>query len=361
MKIGILTQPLKDNYGGILQNYALQTALRDMGHEPVTLRSDRYPLWRWPLSLGKTLLGRSGDFMTFPPLARAKERRRAGGMLAFIERHIRLGKSRSRYCRGDIGRYGLDALIVGSDQTWRPKYNASIPDMFLRFAAGAGVIRLAYAASFGTSVWELTPRQTALCRKLVKDFRAVSVREDSGVGLCRDHLGCDAEWVLDPTFLLTPDRYAALCADIPRESPYLFAYLLDITPEKRAYVESVAGKLGLGMRILEAGRAVCSDDSPERWLAAFRDAAFVITDSFHGTAFAVNFGRPFITFTNAHRGNARFDSLARDFGIGHRILSEVPSPGAAMPEDIDWQAVAARMAARREQSMRFLRTGLGTR
>lgn len=354
MKIGIITQPLRGNYGGILQNYALQQVLIQLGHEPITLRWGRQPLWDWVKGSLKCLLrGRC-------PIPRAISKLRPfAGMLQFIESHIRASREECLPRRRDVRRYQLEAIIVGSDQVWRPMYNLSIESMFLQFTVGMDLRRIAYAASFGTAEWEFTAEQAAVCRQLIQRFDAVSVREQSGVALCADHLNYQhAQWVLDPTFLLTADDYAKLCLEFPQRGSFVFAYLLDITPDKQAYVRSVADSMGLKTVIMEAEKEIKPEDTPIRWLAGFRDAAFIITDSFHGTVFAINFHKEFLTFTNVERGSARFDSLIEIFGVGHRIVSEVPASGADNLIPIDWALVDERLKEWREKSRAFLIEGL---
>lgn len=362
MRIGILTQPLLANYGGILQNYALQTILRDFGHEPITLRVvpfGVYPYWKRPLWILKHIATGTLDWSNYPPNVVKQRMRQCEGICKFVEDNIIAGIMHERYTVRDIKKYRLEVLVVGSDQTWRPIYNwKTLYDMFLRFAWRSKVKRIAYAASFGTDEWEFTLEQTKKCKRLIQRFDAVSVREKSAVILCRKWLDYEAEWVLDPTFLLSPERYNELCSDIPCEAPYLFAYMLDITDEKRRYIESMAKLLGLSLRIVQADQAVTPDDSPKDWLAAFRDAAFVITDSFHGTAFSINYGRPFIAIRNSSRGNARFDSLIEDFGVESRVLNEVPDVAIELPLEIDWESVNEKLDRRRRQSIEYIKRNL---
>lgn len=95
----------------------------------------------------------------------------------------------------------FEAIEVGSDQTWRPCYVPNGMDYWLEFASDLLVIKVAYAPSFGVDKWEYDENQTALCKKLASTFSGLSVREESGVKLCKEHLGVEAEHVLDPTLL----------------------------------------------------------------------------------------------------------------------------------------------------------------
>ena len=104
-------------------------------------------------------------------------------------------------------RYEYDAYVVGSDQVWRPNYNPFMKAMFLGITEREDVKRIAYAASFGTSKWEFSPQMTSECAVLAKKFDMITVREKSGVDLCREYFGVEATWVLDPTMLLNREDY----------------------------------------------------------------------------------------------------------------------------------------------------------
>ena len=104
----------------------------------------------------------------------------------------------------------FDAIIVGSDQVWRPLYNSNIEDYFIGFDEYGDFKRIAYAASFGISSWEFDVNQTQKCSSLLKKFNAVSVREFSGADLCSNYFNVRAKVVLDPTLLLNKYDYIHL-------------------------------------------------------------------------------------------------------------------------------------------------------
>ena len=355
MRIGIVTQPLLTNYGGILQNFALQEILRTLGHEPVTLRVDHY---NWLIYLDvclkvivKKIIGEKAVFPENP----CRRSIRSVGMENFISRNIVTTPKRLNYKLSDVTSLKLDALIVGSDQTWRPGYNRVIEDMFFQFAEKCNIIKLAYAASFGVDKWEYSPNQTLKCRNLVQSFKGISVREKSGIRLCREYLQVDAAWVLDPTLLVSRERYEGLCKDIPySDVPFVFAYLLDYTDEKKQYVASVARHYNANVIYISAGNHVSAADTIERWIAMFRDACYVVTDSFHGTVFSIIFEREFVTFSNKKRGNSRFDSLFEITDLSNRLVE--------MDEykyfSIDWKKVNERISHFRRESLEFLKNNL---
>lgn len=316
MRIGILTQPLYNNYGGVLQNYALQTVLKRLGHEPITLDFIyQNSKLRWLLSMAKSAMlwpmkSRRRPFPNFP-----KPRMRNKVFNDFVDVSLITTHFMTRYTRDLVEHYQLDAIVVGSDQVWRPKYNPYIEDSFLAFAKQDNIKRLAYAASFGVDKWELTPNQTKRCKALAKRFDAISVREASGVELCEKYLGVAAQHVLDPTLLLSKEDYEELMdANRPDQEPYLAAYILDDGEENRRIVYEEAEKRHLEVKLFSAGKEASLTIG--EWLAIFHDASYVVTDSFHGTVFSHIFGQEYRCLTNAKRGNSRFVSLMNLFNGG---------------------------------------------
>lgn len=360
MRIGIVTQPLEMNYGGILQSWALQQALKSLGHDPVTI--DAYQRYSTPHYLFncvraglKCLQGkRSG----LPKRYCGSMRNELFGQ--FIEEHIVKTKVLWDYKPNVVKRYGLEALIVGSDQVWRHAYNAThIEDMYLKFAEHAQLKRrIAYAASFGVDCWEYPQEKTATCAQLAQKFDAISVREESGIELCRKHLGVEAQCVLDPTMLLDASDYQAIIdKEWSMEGPYLAVYSLDITPVKEAFITKLAQARGLKVHYFSAGWK--SKLTVGQWLAMLDGADMVVTDSFHGTAFSILFGKDFYSLGNPHRGNTRMSWLLQQVGLEDRLLSDT-EPVELDASEIDLNNVNARLEKRRKESLSFLAESLGT-
>ena len=355
MRIGILTQPLHANYGGILQNYALQTILKRMGHEVWTIDYLKYTWFDWLDNawrvLAHKLLGHDVKFSQTPPERKAMER----PLRRFAYQNIVLTSPRTKYAEKRIvKKYAFDAVVVGSDQVWRPMYNRYIDKMFLSFCKDTQMKRIAYAASFGTDEWEFTAEQTKISTPLAQRFNAISVREASGVALCRNHLKVDATHVLDPTLLLKADDYIRLCKEVPCKEPFIFAYILDQSEEKLKMIKDLSDSKGLPYLIQSADSGVSDDDSIELWLSRFRDAAYVITDSFHGTAFSINFGKDFVVFGNKRRGNSRFESLLGLFNLQDRIIEKAEICNS----EINWNNVNQKLSEERQKSMNWLNEAL---
>lgn len=314
MKIGLLTQPLGHNYGGVLQALALKTVLERRGHEVVLFDwySHNVPL----------------HFVGF--LSRKIATRK---ICRFVRKHF----ERRYICRGGWNENavrGLDAVVVGSDQVWRPTYNGGgmIGHNFLDFCTQAPIRRVAYAASFGTDVCEFTPSQVSVFRPLLQKFDGVSVREDSGVALCRELFGVEAQHLLDPTLLLDREDYMSFAGISTSDTPQggLLSYILDRSEETDRTVEDMARERGL--RIIrvnsqyENREAALKDriQPPlEEWLRAFYDADFVVADSFHAAVFAIIFGKPFKIVINPDRGAARIESLLRLFDCQDNMIKSI--------------------------------------
>lgn len=357
MKIAILTQPLKTNFGGILQDYALQQVLKRLGHEPVTIDYDcRYTKERWMLGRIKSILTGSRHHIQFPKYNRSGQE----NLNRFIHDHITMTKPVDRPTKELFDSIHPDAFVVGSDQVWAPACNVPIDylgNMFLDFAPDFKGKRVAYAASFGGGEWAYTPEWTEKCRKLAKKFDAVSVREESGVKLCKEHLGVEAKHVLDPTLLLTAEDYERLLPASQMQSDYLFAYILDTSAEKKAFLQEVADEFGLRLVIKGANDDLKWEDCIEGWLADIRNAAFVVTDSFHGSVFSILFHRPFLSIINNKRGTDRFTSLLSKLGLLDRLVNETGKI-EDISRDVNWQAVEDKLKVEREVSMTFLKEAL---
>lgn len=357
MRIGIITQPLTTNYGGILQNYALQTVLKRMGNEVWTIDYYKYTWIDWLDNtwrvLAHKMLRHDVKFSQTPP----KKKAIAKYLRRFVLKNISITIPRTKYVeKRIIKKYCFDAIVVGSDQVWRPQYNRHIEKMFLDSCKKSNIRRIAYAVSFGSDRWELTPKQTKICAPLAQQFDAVSVREASGVALCRNYLKVDATHVLDPTLLLSAEDYMQLCTNIPVKEPFVFAYILDPVKEKVDEIRNFAQRKGLPYLIRSAGRFIEKDASIEFWISLFRDAAYVITDSFHGTIFSIIFEKDFYVYANLTRGNSRFESLLGLFDLKDRFVDGT----VVEKEKIDWKKVNNSIEIERNKSMEFIKQNVNT-
>lgn len=370
MKIGVLTLPLQANYGGLLQAYALQTVLEKMGHDVKVIVKSRYrriSIWN------KAILYPSRLFRRFLLNQNVSIREE----VAFNHMLDKL-KNRQKYTDVFVGKYihtlqiesfseikkgDFYAFVVGSDQIWRTKYAESMmqstKDAYLYFARNwKGIKRVAYAASFGTDEWEYSKKNTATCSQLIKLFDAVSVREESGVALCKQFLNYDdAVFMIDPSMLLDKDDYICLADEVSCEhfNGGIFSYFLDNdekTQNIERYTEKEYNRMAFRLKENEHKDPFAPIKPVEMWFRAFQDAEVVITDSFHACAFSIIFNKPFWVMGNESRGLARFSSLLRLFGLEDRLIKDVHDikPSAM----IDWISVNKKRQYLVEKSLSFL-------
>jgi len=356
MKVGIVTQPLYANYGGILQNYALQQVLKSMGHEPVTLDyMPSLPFWRYCLYAAKTVIYSFIPSKRHPLKPYHHFLQRPQAIRQFVENKIIITDTLDSYSARQLKKYGVEAIIVGSDQVWRYRYNTeNIEDMYLAFAKGINCRKVAYAASFGIEKWDYPEDVTSRVKELVQKFDAISVRELSAVGLCKDILGVMAKVVLDPTLLLLEKDYEPLCQTIhKKKEPYLVSYVLDADEQKQYMIDSFAKERGLVVKRMTVSNDGCSVGE---WLSTIRNAEYVITDSFHGSVFSIIFRKQFYTFINEGRGADRFYTLFSDLGITNHLLGN----GSTLPlgENIDYKEVDEKLSVLRDNSREFIKEAL---
>lgn len=378
MKIGIITLPFNANYGGILQNFALQHTLRKMGHEVLTISrySDPMPLKMKILSLGKRIIRRiSGKNVILRTWPTQQELQIIWqNTNRFIKENIQVThtlKSENEF--RNLDQYGFEAFIVGSDQVWRPKYAPDLENHFLGFTVGQSDLkRVAYAASFGVDNWEFSAAQTKSCGQLAKKFDAVSVREFSGVSLCKNHLEIDAMQVIDPTLLVSANEYRQLVGkyETPDFSGKLVTYVLDKSPDKKEMVSKATEALSLETVSVmpshffrEVGKNRVNDcivPPVTHWIKGFMDAQFVITDSFHGTVFAIIFNKPFIAVGNIKRGIARFHALLEMFGLEERLVADNKTDlTELLNKPIDFEKANLILEEKKREALAFLSNALG--
>ena len=383
MKIGILTLPLHNNYGGILQNYALQQVLIKLGHEVETID------WNVKYGRFKVLASRCKLWLFTYLTNKKKETPRynpsdeefrfiSQNTHRFVKKYLRVSPTkvtRQKNLNALTHERGYEAFVVGSDQVWRPSYNAWMSSFFLDFTQGEKIRRVAYAASFGTSKWEFSKSLTERCARLVKKFDLITVREISGVQLCKDYLGVDAKHVLDPTMLLIKEDYIKLIGleQEPQCNGTLFHYILDPFEVKNVIIQEMAEKNRLvPFTIMPTCQTEnrtkwdiknrieeCVYPPVTKWLRGFMDAKLVVVDSFHGAVFSIIFNKPFWVLENPKRGNARFKSLLEMFGLENRMISTDIYPNIDLKDmNIDWMKVNEVMARKRSQCINMLKNSL---
>ncbi|WP_174507954.1 polysaccharide pyruvyl transferase family protein [Klebsiella oxytoca] len=375
MKIAILTLPLHVNYGGNVQNFALQKFLKSLGHEVVTVHCKTYneTTLKLVLSVIKRTLLKPKNLRHYL-FTNSEKKAISLHHDEFINRYIARTEeldysSFKEYF--EINKF--DAIFVGSDQVWRPKYAPHLNSYFLGFLGGnSKTKRISYAASFGSDEWEYSLEQENECKKLAKRFDAISVRESLAVDMCNDNFGVPAEHVLDPTMLLTKEDYIGLFKGktLPGNNGKIFNYTLDMDDDKLKFVDKISKKIGRGIfstypnktkkeTIFAKNIIDYQYPSVEAWLKSFAEADFIVTDSFHGTVFSILFNKPFIALCNKERGAARFTSLLQMFGLESRLVTDCNNVDYdTIFSAIDYEYVNEKLAQLRVHSHEFIERAL---
>ncbi|WP_194422080.1 polysaccharide pyruvyl transferase family protein [Microbacterium abyssi] len=274
-------------------------------------------------------------------------------------------------------------FVVGSDQLWNPLIGRVNDDLFLDFV-GPQNDRVAYGTSFGNRGTDKFKRYfVAKHAANLQKFKAISVREGYAIDTAVDVFGAKASLVVDPVFLLSQAHYRELAsnATIAPEGEYMAVFFLDPTPEKRAVAQAIADKLGFDKILVipnpddgrehvaevfaqEPGAEILSEDAPENFLRGYADASYVVTDSFHGTAFATIFEKPFSSIYNAKRGADRFANLLSSLGFddSRRVFeiddTESIAKNPNVTREIDFTTAREYIESGRESSMEWLKRAL---
>lgn len=357
--VAILSLPLKSNYGGLLQAYALNKVISNMGKRVVNLnRIGRgnglikyYTKKYFVKKIGKILFPQNSDM--------------------FISKYV--NKSIDLFSTSELENYccgKFEAIVVGSDQCWRPKYLPCVDDYFLKFLKNdQKVKKVSYAASFGVENIEYSDKELESCRQLIGRFDAVSVRENSAVEMCKEFFSFnEAVHVLDPTMLLEKNNYLELL-DTSQIRSGVFIYVLDFNKDKKKIignVKSYLGKRSFEMKPKYLSRKLYSifansviAPSVEKWIKSFRDAEFIVTDSFHGCVFSIIFNKPFLAIANKNRGQSRFTSLLHMFGLEDRLINNLDEFHESMiDKKIDWKSVNLILSQQRAMSIKYLNDSL---
>ena len=369
-RIGILTYHFVPNYGAAMQAWGLQKALEALGHEAFLI--DYRPSHLT-----------TGGMFHFPKDAWS---RRANLVIAYQK-----AMALKRLLRGDGGKHAkfeafhaehlniegsiyksnkelrleppiADAYICGSDQIWNASEQYGIDSSYFLDFAPAGIKLISYAASFGRPVVHARFRDRT--SELISKIDAISVREQSAVGIVNSLCERDATWVPDPT-LLPDDGYPE--AIVPSVvGDYLFSYTLR-SRELVAQVEDALAR-ELGLEVVSPAKLAVSGvgaPSPLEWLGYIKSAKCVITNSYHGTLFSIIFRRPFVFvgLSGSKSGyNERAKSLLSRLGLTDRMLND--GDLARLPEmidtAIDWARVQREVDRWRQQSIEFLKTAIGS-
>ncbi len=343
------------NYGAVLQCYALKEVIKQLGndctvfnHQNAVINKLYIPkLFLTNVSWKEVIL----NFLNYP-----KKVRKHRVFKPFIENELL--KDGSSKCHENT------LYICGSDQVWNYRLTDFDKAYFLDFADEPKQ-RNAFSASFGFA--EIPDEHKKEYKRLLSGFNHISVREQQGAVILKDLLGIDVPVTLDPTMLLTKDQWAQLTANTTekKEDRYILLYLMSETEELFSFADRLREVTGLEIRYvcINPSRKMRklsnvtykSFVSPQEWVDLFLNATYVITNSFHGLAFSINFNKNvFIGYLpQTSAVNSRLQNLIHLFDLEHRLVSNVSIENCQ--EAIDYTDINRRLAIGREQSLDYLR------
>lgn len=345
MKVLLTTIVDNVNYGTYLQAYATVKLLEDRGCEVDVLNYVRPHL--------------TPQYM----LSKAKER----GIKSYIRGYINvkldtwMKKNLKKFLldkvhttpqfsnwvnfRKSLPKY--DLYVVGSDQVWNTEHNHGIDSVF--YFEGISGKKVAYASSVGLESFKKDDYSEI--NKLLKDFSHISVRESFGVEALKTLGIKEVSQVLDPTLMLTKEDWRKISKKSFRKTePYLLVYSVEVNKDKETIeiARKIAKDRGLKLYLispyikfnskLKVDRLFTLADT-DTFLALFMEADYVVVSSFHGTAFAINFGCQFVTVA-PERFSSRVNSLLKLLNIENRYIREIED----IPRfDINYQEVTKKL------------------
>lgn len=333
MKTGIITFHTANNYGAVLQCYALSESIKDLGHEVelIDLPLHEKPKNLRPLLRNKVL---SMAFSSFRD--------------TFLPKVVKPSVEK-------------DVYVFGSDQVWNPQITKKHCLSFFGSWVKNNKPKIAYAASFGLATWDF-PKLTLEVKKELSTFNALGIRESTGVSICKDQFDLDTTQVLDPTLLRTD--YSSVFKE-RKTSKSLVCYIFGKDEQKMDQLRNIANRLELQAVLLNDARfrrdiKSVLFPSVAKWLSYIESSQFVITDSFHCMVFAIIFKKNFIAIPAIQARAGRMVSLLESLGLESRFFNtlEEAQNSDVILQDIDYSVVDKKLEDLRANSLEFLKDSL---
>lgn len=381
-KIGVCACYNTKNYGSMLQSLATGEMLEKLGYPYEFIRYTRKPtvglilksLDRIPEMIkGKRLNAeRQRALSKYPEVASGIKRRNACFDSFMNQTFTNMSPAYDTLKQLTQAAKEYDAVMVGSDQLWRPEgystgfYNLMfVPDE---------VPKIAYATSFGVS--QIPEKKKKIAKTFLNRIDHISVRELRASEMIKELIGRDVPTVVDPTLLFTGEEWKKI---IPSKTivdeKYIFCYLLGSNPQHRTWVEELKKQTGYKIvtiphldEFVESdiafGDHQLYDVGPAEFVNLIRNAEYVCTDSFHGTVFSILNHKQFVTFNRFAEGsrnsrNSRIESLLSQTGLEkRRMIRKEQNIVNLVLAELDYEGVDAKLNQMRSRSVDYLRGAL---
>ena len=340
MKISILTFPKAINYGTALQAVALKRKLELYGNEvcflehncPEIEKSNNVFDFREALNPKYTL----AHLYNLPVAIKRKN-----NFKAFQQRYMTFSNAAPQ---------SFDAVVAGSDQIWN--YNLTADDWFyfLNFKKES-CKKIAYAGSFGLSGLEDSKKETI--KNCLLDFDYLSVREKTAQDILKNEFNINSELVLDPTLLLNPNDWENFYNKDLYSNGFIYVYTVFNSPALWDFAYKLSKKTGKQIRTIRYSKLhkpeaeCCFDAGPSEWLSHLSSADYVVTNSFHGVAFSINFNKQFFYELPPEKSGvgSRLSDITARYGLSAREISIADTNDIIDYTDINQKLNADRLAS----------------
>lgn len=342
MRVAVITYTFGQNYGALLQAYALADFLKQRGHDCKDIDYRRFDNRRFK--------PRKNLHDIFHSICHFKENvKRIDRYIDFRNKYFKL--TPTCLTEGDCKKLNsqFDAFITGSDQVWNCQIEVC-REFFLAFVADSKK-KISYAASFGTT--NMQPETKNEVKGHLESFDAISVRERSAQEFLLSEMGIQSEVVLDPVFLKTKDEWSSILQQRIEKKPYCFVYCTQDNPRVAEVIKQY-NRQGYDVITPYALRGIkCKirkDIGPLEFLNYICHAEFVVTTSFHATAFCTIFEKDFWVVPHNQTGS-RVTNFLSEIGLEDRVVvGEHPLTNS----DIDYTSVRDKIENARLSSIHFL-------
>lgn len=364
MKVSVITLVRIHNYGSVLQAYATSQAIESLGHQPefvdlTAVNGSRRNSLKENLKIRDHQDCIKRAFYTAAWNVNWLCQERVFG--SFVDSNLKFTRRYQSVSELYSDPPHADVYLSGSDMLWSTVLNKGHNQkQFYLDWVPEGKRRIAYAASIGET--SLDEAEKDFLRPLLSRYDWIGMRERSGVDLLSD-IGIRSRNVLDPTLLMKEEDWRNIGGRIPRDAPFLLVYFLHEHPELADEIRRFADNRGLiVVRIAFTPRRREYDDAVEltptveRFVSLFANASFVVTDSFHGTAFSLNCGRNFLS-VRPPRFMTRLSSILEMTGTLGRVINN-PTQSFDDYEPIDFDYVKTAIESARSTSVEFLRDAI---
>ena len=330
MKVGIVTFHGSHNYGAMLQAFALKNYVEKLNYEGsvIDYKTEKmindYKIFKLSSKLSiKQKLIISLNIFVYPKL-----KKRWNKFEEFSLENFNLTKRYKSVKEVQEEKFEFNALICGSDQVWNPKGRADAIYM-LDFCNNQEINKISYAPSFGKS--EIPKEREEEYKKKISKIHHISVRESSGLEIVKNVIGREAVVVADPVFLLSKDEWSGSAESVDYSEPFILCYFTYIPFNIQKTIDYYREETGYKIYMLHDRffnkikvDKIIRDAGPKDFLNLFNKASFIITTSFHGTAFSIINKKPFISIEHDN-SDSRVIDLLKKTNLSNRYVNTASS------------------------------------